>query len=32
MEYTSDIGYIEERADINFCALGNVVIWYFSML
>ena len=29
MEYMCDIGYIVERADINFCALGNVVIQYF---
>ena len=29
MEYMCDIGYIVERADINFCPLGNVVIQYF---
>ena len=29
MEYLCDIGYIDERADINFCAVGNVVIQYF---
>ena len=29
MEYTCDIGYIVERADINFCAVGNVVIQFF---
>ena len=26
MEYMCDIGYIGERADITFCAEGNVVI------
>ena len=29
MECMCDIGYIVERADINFRALGNVVIQYF---
>ena len=29
MEYMCDIGYIDEQADINFCAVGNVVIQYF---
>ena len=29
MEYMCDIGYIDERADINFCAVGNVVIQHF---
>ena len=29
MEYICDIGYIDERADINFCAVGKVVIQYF---
>ena len=29
MEYMCDIGYTDERADINFCAVGNVVIQNF---